>query len=173
MLQRYITLLFLAATLLYGLSACQRSVDHDDLSPPVQDFLKTGEGTFRGLEFDDSMLNIENRESAELVEKDDGYLLYILQRENYSAEIGYYFDGEDKLNMIKATISFKDESTLPAFKEDLTKYYNSKYVGGANADENTRMWEYKATSGEKGTVEVVMKTAGARISLDFIKYYEY
>ena len=173
MIMRYRIASLIVFVLLSGLFACQRTVDHEDLSPRVQEFLKSDEGTFRGLDFDTDILNVENKEGAELVEKDDGYLLYNMNREGYTAEIGYYFDGEEKLNMIRSTLSFDDEATRQLFMEELTKYYNSLYVGGTDIDERTRMWEFNATSGQQGSVEITMKTTDSNINLDFIKYYEY
>ncbi len=114
----------------------------NDYSTIVQDVILKEQGVVRGFNFGDTVLLVQDRERADLLEdslKDRGFITYTfkLDDENKMVDIRYLFDESNRIEGFLVDI-YHDE--IKQLSEDFTAFFDDRYGTGVTSDQS-RLWE--------------------------------
>jgi hypothetical protein len=137
--------------------SCHHDNKEDKTSPYFTHFY-TGnkDAILRDIHFDMSPDEVKSIEKSRLYEATEDHLFYEFSYPTDStafseyAEVQYFFDENDKLDVIASHLFLNDSTLEKGLRTSLQQYFNQRY-GSAEADKNSELWNGDFTDKKTGT----------------------
>lgn len=155
--------------------------DFEDFNPHTKFILKNEEMVFRGVEFDKDKSVVLEKESGEPVEEFPDYLHYkynFEENKKQQLELEYFFNSDNRLDMIIAYYKLKDEAEQSLVFDELIREFTKRFGPGEKDELGWYTWKFKDQLGIPGQVEIILNTekddANAfGVDLELVKYYDF
>lgn len=175
---RYIKYAGYLSLFIFLLTACNNFKRLGDRAKLI---LKNDKKLFRGLDFEMSLKQVKELETAHLEDEFSNYLRYKVEVDSmfpgeYLA-LEYSFNSKDQLDVIYVYYTLEDKSLIDPIVNDLKEYFSNEY-GQPKVDElGWYKWKFEDKTGVPGTVEITLsgekKEDYLGVYLDLQKFYEF
>lgn len=171
-----LSILSILFTLLFA--SCK---DFEDFNPHTKFILKSEEMMFRGIQFDKDKGAIKEAEQVAPEEEFPDYVRYLLSFEDnkdYTLDLEYFFNNDNRLDMIIAYYSLKTEEEQSLVFDELTREFTKRFGPGEEDELGWYTWKFKDQIGVPGQIEIILNTEkndenGLGIDVELVKYYDF
>ena len=153
----------------------------EDFSPHTKFILKSEDMMFRGVEFDKGKSTVLEKEGSEPTEEYPDYLRYTSNFENrddYFFDLEYFFNNDDRLDMIIAYYTLTSEEEQSLVFDELAREFTKRFGPGEKDELGWYTWKFKDNTGLPGQIEIILNTGKnddgiLGVDIEFVKYYDF